>query len=140
MRLQLVDSVMELCLVDRIIRPKVDPGVDWGSRRVVLVQLLYKGKPVKELWWQYGSTHWGGRGKPQRYSPAHLVLVGVGTHLHAKDWIEGTDCTRSTIQEGGKLSRKLISTNAEIIDNFFRWPVAKLINLRKTLVLEPESE
>lgn len=105
-------------LVDRIVLPSCEHGVDWGAKRLLLARI-----GTKALTWTKGHTSWCGRGETAYY-PAELNLIDLARTL---------DYT--TLHEGGRLSHRLIAQYAEKIDAFFGCPVAKRINHRFTLIV-----
>lgn len=92
-------------LVDQIVRPRSERGVDYGNERLVLIR-----RGDKELTWEKGSKFFAGRGM-QDYAPASLVYRN---YAERDATIHGTD-----IHEGGRLSRKLLKQYDKRIKNLF---------------------
>lgn len=124
---------MKIEVVDGVRRPRHERGCDWGVEREVLVRLMDKPGPVKELWWMGGCKYWAGRGCDPGYAPANLSLVKPGS-WSALQSVGGADSVRTEIHEG-RFSVRVIAQHAEKINDFFGANVAGLIQRGKTVVI-----
>jgi hypothetical protein len=111
--------------VERIVRPRMTPGVDFGADRVVLVR-----DGDKELWWRLSHKTWMGLIFGYQHTGATLELVS-DAYLGYPNLKE--------LHEGGRLSRKLLTQYADKINKFFGCQVAQAIDPKKTLVADDKG-
>ncbi len=105
--------------VGQIVRKRQDWGIDWSQKRQVLVML-----GSKELWWMLPGKCWSGNYCPWEYVATRLMLF---------DYARGHDSHRE-LQEGGRLTAKLIAAHAAAINEYFDGrEIADQIVIGKTL-------
>lgn len=88
------------------IRPRAERGVDYSAERVVLAV-----NGDRELWWQRSGKYWRDRMSGYVTAPTELELVD----MRPSATCHGLPATR-VLQEGGRLSKKLILHHADAID------------------------
>lgn len=101
---------LTVTLVDRIILPQHDHGVDWGVDRVVVLK-----RGDEELWWQPGHNAWVDRMTPSGY---------YATELYLRD--PDDSCGGRSLHEGGRLTPALLLEHRKEIDRVFGRGVARL--------------
>lgn len=116
------------------VRLRHTPGADHGSRALVLA---YKAKdPDCRLLWTLPGKHWSGIGCGQSYDPATLRLMHSRKQMQARghNW---SDSIGDILQEGGRLSQKLIAEHTDKIAKHFGVPSIKphWIDPKRTLVI-----
>lgn len=110
-------------LIERVILDKDDMknGVAYGSRGILLIDDRVQGI---QMVWQPGSSYWSGW-QGNRYNSSRMELRGLDR------------CGRLFGKEKpGRLSKKLIETMADLIDERFGPGIAAQVNTKKTLVIE----
>ncbi len=123
---------MKIEVIEGVVRPQVEGGSDWGVEREVLVRLVEKVGPVKELWWQGGCRYWSGIGS-QSYAKANLSLASPSSWANMRTvGGSGTNCVE--LHEG-RFSKAMLKQHAEKINDFFGADVAGLIQRGKTVVV-----
>jgi hypothetical protein len=110
---------------DRIIRPRIEGGCDWGAERIVLVR-----KGDKELFWRKACKSWASLLDGYRHDPAALMLCD---HSNLTSGVPKEKTLHNT---GGRLSKRLIMDHAEEIDKFFGEETATFVDIKLTLLLK----
>lgn len=126
---------MKIEVVEGIIRPRCEGGCDWDVEREVLVRLLDKSCPVKELWWMPGHTAWAGICCPRKYRRASLSLACLYV-WSPLETVGGVGTKLEPLHEG-RLSAKVIAQHTKRINDFFGADVAGLIRRGKMVVVKP---
>ena len=113
---------MNIKIVDLIILPQHDLGVDWGTKRKLICRI-----GDKQLWHEGGCSYWSGIGNTS-YSPANWCLYG-GTY-------------RNKTSVDGRFSMKWVREHRDQINDFFGVDVVDTIlkgKLKKTVVVAGEG-
>lgn len=93
---------MSHSIVPKIIRPRVEAGVDHSGERVVIVRCQWAHGIWKELRWAKGGTFWLSIHEPRKHAPAELQLV---------TWNANGREVERTLSSGGRLSRGRLTQN-----------------------------
>lgn len=99
--------------IEKIVRPKNTPGVDWGAESWILVVDEWD----RALIWQGGHHGWASILEPKHYYPSNLTLVQSWKRV-------GLD---KTLHDGGRLSAKLVADHSVEIAKHFDVPADWLL-------------
>ena len=118
-------ATVKPCSVARIVRPRVERGIDYGADRWLLAR-----KGTRELIWRVACQVRGTLVMPRVHEPGELALYDwghsiLGTTLH---------------NEGGRLSRAMCMRHSAAIDAFFGEDVAHRLHPRRTLLIEAGAD
>lgn len=124
-------------IVNRIMLPRVEDGGDWDVERVLIARMTVNGQKDMDLFWWPGHTCWQGRGV-WGYTPGELRIF-----KHVRK-VNGTyrreDIIGTLVQKEGRLSKKMLLSNAAKIDKEFGDGITALLNPLKTLLIEATEE
>ncbi len=99
------------------IRPQRTPGVDHGSRALILVRR--RDEPSCCMLWCKAHMSWGGVGCDRDYNAVSLRLMRSPRQLKAIHHYDRNDLFGVELQEGGRLTRKAIAAHLEKIAAHF---------------------
>lgn len=92
---------MTNALIPRVVRPRVENGIDYSGERWVLVRVQRaNGSFVKELRWAMGGTFWASHHEPRKHQPTQLQIVTWAPN--------GREIVRK-LSSGGRLSKGALS-------------------------------
>jgi hypothetical protein len=127
--------------IDRVVLPRGEGGVDYGTERVLLacLEAPHQGnRNRREVWWEKACRAWRSLLAGYVHEPGRLVLVSPSQTAGI------TLPHRKTLKKGGRLSRKLIREFAGDIDaHFGRAGVGELVAkvyTKYTVTVDPVEE
>jgi len=109
----------------REVLPRLYRGVDWCSERIVIARTKDSSK---QLWWQKSGSYWSG--SETKIFKAILVLA----HADEPGYNQIYPFCYG-IQEGGRLSKKLLRSKAKEINEFFGCSIAQFLDITTTTVI-----
>ncbi len=111
----------KLKLVEQLMRPQRDAGVDWSRPRVVLARI-----GTRELWWMGGGKCWAGR--QANYASAELRAIDLSSR---------SSSLGKEVFEGGRLTQARLDRAKDEIEKFFGIPdLVHSLDVRRTLLEE----
>ena len=97
-----------LQVVDPVVRPRHENGIDWGAERYVLAR-----SRSREVWWRPGRKYWSSVMEPSAYAPTELVLVDMSLAYPYGE---------VQLAEGGRLTSTLLEKHRAQIDAWLKLP------------------